>query len=208
MEVLNMAEGNSVDNVDQTESPPVEGTDTKDENPPESKPETIQAPGSHKKKTILESVSDKLEDMTELAKSAMKETVSIGTAVKTRTMQRRKNLLGACIWRKTKQIIAGNKEWTDKPPILNIGEIGMSIDGGVGKVTYVEYHRDPKSGGNMRDPNGGGLVKCAYVEEVISPMSPIEKTRTEVRGCPTIKEVQEGWETTYAEEKRRTGRTK
>ena len=151
-------------------------------------------------------ITDVVKNIANRAGRVISEKMKVTAPVRNRTVQRRNALLEASKWKHEKTIIAGNNVWEDHPPEMNIGEINMRIDGGVGKVTHVEYMADPKTGGHMRDPSGGGYIKVAFVEEKIEPMQQIKRTRTAISGVPSLEEAQKRWDETYAAERRRVNK--
>lgn len=153
-----------------------------------------------KKKSVASAAVDTVAEATHAVKNLIKETVNIASPIKNRTNARYKSLIEDSKWVMEKTIIAGNAVWDQTPPKRNIGEITKLINGGVGKVTYVEYLRHPENGGNMRDPAGGGLVKSAFVEETLEPNQAIKTQRTVIKGAPTVKQVLDAWEKKYKTE--------
>lgn len=132
----------------------------------------------------------------EKTKDLIENAINHLAPVKQRTMGRLNQLQKASKHKHEKIITNGHADWKDTPPRELIGELTMTISGGIGKVRYVRYLKDPDTGYAIKSASKdgtelGGNIISHYVEEVIAPGKKIERNSHPVAGCPSAKEAKE-----------------
>ncbi len=141
---------------------------------------------------LKQKIDNGIENTKELAENVVNQ---LGP-VKIRTMARRKQLMKAMAHKHKKEIIHGHAIWKDSPPRKLIGGVTVLISGGIGKVRYVEYLKNPKTGYAIKEASAdgvalGGNIISHYVEELLEPGKPIKIDKIKVAGVPTAEEAAE-----------------
>lgn len=163
-----------------------------------------------KGKSPVQAVVDKMKSrVVDTIENAMNHL----SPVKTRTMAREKQLVAASKWTREKQNIMGNTEWKDYPPQNLIGKISSTIQGGIGKISYVRYLEDPESHQALKECSADGLdiggnIVSHYVEETIAPATPISRETVAVSGCPSAKDAKDNLMKARQNERDRVKRTR
>lgn len=152
-------------------------------------------------KRILDNLKARTKD---IIKNAMNHLAN----VKVKTVARYKQLEKASKTKHEKIMIMGNIEWKDTPPRELIGNLSMNINGGVGKITYIRFLKDPDTGHALKEatPDGteiGGNIKSHYVEETLEPAQVIRIKEVPISGCPTAKEGKKNMENARQMERNR-----
>ena len=173
--------------------------------------ETSEIP--EKEKEIKEKVKQAVNNAKAKVVDSIKNTMNHLAPVKTRTIARMKQLTKASKTKHEKIVIMGNIEWKDTPPRELIGNLDMKIQGGIGKITYVSYLKDPDTGYAIKEasPDGieiGGNLKSHYVEETIQPAQAIKRESIPISGCPSVKDAMENMKTARANERRRINKAR
>ena len=133
--------------------------------------------------------------------------------VKTRTIARMKQLTESSKTKHEKTVLMGNIEWVDTPPMELIGNLNMTINGGIGKITYVKFLKDPVTGYAIKEatPDGteiGGNIKSHYVEETIEPAQAIRREAIAISGCPTVEVAKENMDNARKLERSRVNKSR
>lgn len=164
------------------------------------KEKDMKAKAEDAKRTI-NNAKEKAKDMVENAMNHL-------APVKQRTIARRNQLEEAMEWKRKKEIIMGQVEWKDIPPRELIGKLTMTITGGIGKIRYVRFLKDPETGQALKQASKdgteiGGNIISHYVEEIIAPGQKIARASVPVKGCPSAEEAKENMMAARAAERKR-----
>jgi len=159
--------------------------------------ETTEIP--EKEKQILEAAKLLIKNAKDKTIDSVKNTMNQLSPVKTRTVARMKQLVKGSKWKREKQVILGNVEWKDTPPRELIGNLNMTIHGGVGKIRYVRYLKDPDTKQVLKEATDdgaeiGGNIISHYVEETIEPGQQISREALPIKGCPSAEKAKERME--------------
>ena len=176
----------------------------------ESADPALQEPS---KESIADTVKRTVDKLKGKAVDVIENTANHLSPVKTRTMARMKQLTEASKWTHEKQVIMGHVEWKDTPPELLIGQIDMNIQGGIGRISYVQYLEDPDTHQALKQASEdgmeiGGNIISHYVEETIEPAQKIVRESVEVGGCPTAEIAKERMMKARQSERDRVKRTR
>ena len=161
-----------------------------------------------KEREIKEAAKQALNNAKSKAVDTIENAMNHLAPVKTRTIARMKQLEKASKWKHEKQIIMGHVEWKDTPPRELIGDLSMGISGGIGKISYVRYLKDPETNQALKQasPDGlemGGNIISHYVQEIIEPAQKIKREIIPVKGCPSVEEAKKKMKQAREYERRR-----
>ncbi len=165
------------------------------------------------KESVMDTVKRAVDGLKGKAVDTIENTVNHLAPVKTRTIARMKQLTMASKWTREKQVIMGHVQWKDTPPRTLIGQINMTIMGGVGKIRYVQYLEDPETHQALKEASEdgmeiGGNIMSHYVEETINPAQKIVRESVPVDGCPTAKEAKKRMQQAREYERKRVRKTR